>query len=62
MDLCLEKGNVAATEKVIRNLMHFASSDPEVTPPIKADPDQVEPGIISLERGLVTKQTGTPGI
>jgi hypothetical protein len=48
---------VAATEKVIRNLMHFASSDPEVTPPIRVDPNQVELGIISLERGS-SKQNG----
>jgi hypothetical protein len=56
LDICLSKGNVVASEKVIRNLMHFAASDPDVTPLIQANPDQVELGIISLERAG-TKQS-----
>ena len=57
LDICLSKGNVVASEKVIRNLMHFAASDPDVTPPIQANPDLVELGIISLERSGTSKQS-----
>ncbi len=57
MDICLSKGNVVASEKVIRNLMHFAASDPEVTPPCQVNPEQVELGIISLDRASTSKQS-----
>jgi hypothetical protein len=57
LDLCLSKGNVPATEKVIRNLMHFAAADPETCPPVRTDPTQVELGVILLEAGTA-KQNG----